>query len=65
MAARDAANDVSNKLVQLTVNKNGYCSGSPDLSAQASRMAEDGAREGQLTHDAAARSRIFKESVAI
>jgi chromosome segregation protein len=66
MAARDAANDVSNKLVQLTGEQERILQRQSDLSAQASRMAEDGAREGKLTHDAAdALAHLQSESVAL
>lgn len=54
MTARDAANDLSNKLVQLTGELERILQRQSDLSAQAARMADDGAREGKLTHDAAA-----------
>jgi chromosome segregation protein len=66
MAARDAANDVSNKLVQLTGEQERILQRQSDLSAQASRMAEDGAREGKLTHDAAdALAHLQSESVVL
>ena len=53
MAARDAASDLSNKLVQLTGEHERNIQRQSDLAAQAARMADDGAREGKLTHDAA------------
>ena len=53
MAARDAASELSNKLVQLTGEHERIIQRQSDLAAQAARMAEDGAREGRLTHDAA------------
>lgn len=66
MAARDAANDLSNKLVQLTGEHERIIQRQSDLSAQAARMADDGAREGKLTHDAAnALSALQAESVAL
>ncbi|OYY69882.1 MAG: chromosome segregation protein [Sphingomonadales bacterium 28-55-16] len=66
MAARDAANDLSNMLVQLTGEHERIVQRQSDLSAQALRMADDGAREGKLTHDAAdALTRLQTESVAL
>lgn len=66
MAARDAANDMSNRLVQLTGEQERISQRQSDLSAQAARLVEDGAREGKLTHDAAdALARLQKESVAL
>lgn len=66
MAARDAASDLSNKLVQLTGQRDRIIQRQADLSAQAARMADDGAREGKLTHDAAdALARLQAESVAL
>ena len=63
MAARDAANDLSNKLVQLTGEHERIIQRQSDLAAQAARMAEDGAREGKLTHNAAdALARLQAES---
>ena len=66
MAARDAANDLSNRLVQLTGEHERIIQRQSDLAAQAARMAEDGAREGKLTHDAAdALTRLQAESVTL
>ncbi len=66
MAARDAASDLSNKLVQLTSERDRIIQRQADLSAQAARMADDGAREGKLTHDAAdALARLQAESAAL
>ena len=66
MAARDAASDLSNKLVQLTSERDRIVQRQADLSAQAARMADDGAREGKLTHDAAdALARLQAESAAL
>jgi chromosome segregation protein len=66
MAARDAAGDLSNRLVQLTGERDRIVQRQADLSAQAERMADDGAREGRLTHDAAdALARLQAESVAL
>lgn len=66
MAARDAANDMSNRLVQLTGEQERITQRQSDLSAQAARLVEDGAREGRLTHDAAdALARLQKESVSL
>ncbi len=63
MAARDAASDLSNKLVQLTGEHERIIQRQSDLAAQAARMADDGAREGKLTHDAAdALARLQTES---
>jgi chromosome segregation protein len=66
MTARDAASDLSNRLVQLTGERDRIIQRQADLSAQAARMADDGAREGRLTHDAAdALARLQAESVAL
>ena len=66
MAARDAASDLSNRLVQLTGERDRIIQRQADLSAQAGRMADDSAREGKLTHDAAdALARLQAESVAL
>ncbi len=66
MAARDAASDLSNRLVQLTGERDRVIQRQADLSAQAARMADDGAREGKLTHDAAdALARLQAESVTL
>lgn len=66
MAARDAAGDLSNRLVQLTGERDRIIQRQADLSAQAIRMADDGAREGKLTHDAAdALARLQSESASL
>ena len=66
MAARDAASDLSNRLVQLSGERDRIIQRQADLSAQAARMADDGAREGKLTHDAAdALARLQAESVTL
>ena len=66
MAARDAASDLSNKLVQLTGEHERIIQRQSDLAAQAARMADDGTREGKLTHDAAdALARLQAESVKL
>lgn len=66
MAARDAANDLSNKLVQLSGEHERIIQRQSDLAAQAARMADDGAREGKLTHDAAdALARLQVESASL
>ncbi len=66
MAARDAASDLSNRLVQLTGERDRIIQRQADLSAQAARMADDGAREGRLTHDAAdALARLQAESASL
>ena len=66
MAARDAANDLSNKLVQLTGELERIVQRQSDLAAQAARMADDGAREGKLTHDAAdALARLQVENASL
>ncbi len=63
MVTRDAANDLSNKLIQLTGECDRIIQRQADLKAQSARMAEDGAREGKLTHDAAdALARLQAES---
>lgn len=66
MAARDAASDLSNRLVQMTGERDRIIQRQADLAAQAARMADDGAREGKLTHDAAdALARLQAESVSL
>ena len=66
MAARDAASDLSTKLVQFTGERDRIIQRQADLSAQAARMAEDDAREGKLTHDAAdALARLQAQSAAL
>ncbi len=66
MAARDAASDLSNRLVQLAGERDRIIQRQMDLSAQAARMADDGAREGKLTHDAAdSLARLKAESVTL
>jgi len=66
MAARDAASDLSNRLVQLTSERDRLIQRQADLSAQARRIDEDGAREGKLTHDAAeALARLQAEAAAL
>ncbi len=54
MAARDAANDLSNKIIRLTAERNQLIQRQADIEAQAARIADDGTRESKLTHDAAA-----------
>jgi chromosome segregation protein len=66
MTARDAASDVSNRLVQLTGERDRIIQRQADMSAQATRMADDGAREGSLTHAAAdALARLQAESATL
>lgn len=66
MSARDAASELSNQLVQLTGEHERIIQRQSDLAAQAARMAEDGAREGRLTHDAAdALARLQADSVKL
>jgi chromosome segregation protein len=66
MAARDAASDLSNRLVQLQGERNQILQRQSDLSAQAARIADDSAREGKLTHDAAdALARLQEESAKL
>ncbi|MGL5837650.1 MAG: chromosome segregation protein SMC [Sphingorhabdus sp.] len=66
MAARDAASDLSNRLIQLTGERDRLIQRQADLAAQARRIEEDGAREGKLTHDAAeALARLQGESEAL
>ena len=63
MTARDAANDLANRLFQRTGEQERILQRQSDLTAQAARMADDGAREGKLTHDAAdALARLQAES---
>lgn len=63
LAARDAASDLSNMLVQLKSDLDHILQRQKDLTTQAARMAEDGAREDRLTHDAAdALARLQSES---
>lgn len=66
MATRDAASDLSNRLVQLTGERDRLIQRQADLAAQARRIEEDGAREGKLTHDAAeALARLQAEAVTL
>ncbi len=66
MAIRDAASDLSNALVKLSGERDHIAARQTDLKAQAARMADDGAREGQLTHDAAnALHRLQEESARL
>jgi chromosome segregation protein len=66
MAARDAASDLSNKLIQLTGERDRLIQRQADLNAQAHRIEEDGACEGKLTHDAAeALARLQAEAAAL
>jgi chromosome segregation protein len=66
MTARDAANDLANKLVQLTGEQERILQRQSDMASQAARMADDGAREGKLTHDAAdALARLQVESASL
>jgi chromosome segregation protein len=66
MAARDAANDLSNKLVQLNSEYDRITQRQDDLTRQSARMADDKAREGKLTHDAAAAlDRLQTDSAAL
>jgi chromosome segregation protein len=66
MMTRDAANDLSNKHIQLSGERDRVTQRQADLHAQAGRMADDGAREGKLTHDAAdALRRLQDESTRL
>lgn len=66
MAARDAASDLSNRLVQLTGERDRLIQRQADLAAQARRIEDDGAREGKLTHDAAeALARLQTEAATL
>ncbi|WP_373476415.1 AAA family ATPase, partial [Sphingorhabdus sp.] len=66
MAARDAASDLSNRLVQLKSDLDRILQRQADLTTQAARMADDGAREDRLTHDAAdALARLQGESASL
>ncbi len=66
MATRDAASDLSNRLVQLTGERDRLIQRQADLAAQGRRIEEDGAREGKLTHDAAeALARLQAEAATL
>ncbi len=66
MATRDAANDLANRLVKLTSERDSIVQRQADLNAQDQRMADDSAREGKLTHDAAAAlTRLQDESAQL
>jgi chromosome segregation protein len=66
MAARDAASDLATRLAQLQGERNQIIQRQADLSAQAARIADDSAREGKLTHDAAdALARLQDESAKL
>ncbi len=66
MAARDAANDLSNRLVQLNSEFERITQRQDDLAKQSARMADDKAREGKLTLDAAAAlSRLQDDSATL
>ncbi len=66
MAARDAAGDMATRLAQLQGERNQIIQRQADLSAQAARIADDSAREGKLTHDAAdALARLQDESAKL
>jgi chromosome segregation protein len=66
MAARDAASDLATRLAQLQGERNQIIQRQADLSAQAARIADDSAREGKLTHDAAdALARLQEESAKL
>ena len=66
MAARDAAGDLATRLAQLQGERNQIIQRQADLSAQAARIADDHAREGKLTHDAAdALERLQAESAKL
>ncbi len=66
MAARDAASDLATRLAQLHGERNQIIQRQADLSAQAARIADDSAREGKLTHDAAdALARLQEESIGL
>jgi chromosome segregation protein len=64
MAARDAAADISGKLIRLTGERDAMIQRQTDLDAQAARMADDGTREGKLTHDAAGALKHLQEESA-
>jgi chromosome segregation protein len=66
MAARDAANDLSGKLIRLTGEHDRIVQRQSDLNMQTQRMADDGAQEGRLTHEAAnALQRLQTESAKL
>jgi len=66
MATRDAASDLSNRLVQLSGERDRLVQRQADLVAQARRIEDDGSREGKLTHDAAeALARLQAEAATL
>ncbi len=66
MAARDAAGDLSNRLVHLQGERNQIIQRQADLAMQMARITDDGDREGKLTHDAAdALARLQEESAKL
>jgi chromosome segregation protein len=66
MAARDAAGDLAMRLTQLQGERNQIIQRQADLSAQIVRIADDSAREGKLTHDAAdALAQLQEESAKL
>jgi chromosome segregation protein len=66
MMTRDAANDLSNNFIQLSAERDRINQRQTDLMAQAARMADDGAQEGKLTHDAAdALKRLQEENTRL
>jgi chromosome segregation protein len=66
MMARDAAGDLSNKLVQLSGMRDRITARMADLETQAARISDDGMRENKLTHDAAdALKRLQEDSASL
>ncbi len=66
MMTRDAAGDLSSKLIQLSGTRDHIIQRQADLEAQAARLSDDGARESKLTHDAAdALKRLQQESARL
>ena len=66
MIARDAAGELSRKLIELSGERDRITQRQADLNAQRARMDDDAQREDKLTHDAAdALKRLEKESTAL
>ena len=66
MIARDAAGELSRKLIELSGERDRITQRQADLNAQRTRMDDDAQREDKLTHDAAdALKRLEEESAAL
>ncbi len=66
MASRDAASDLAGRIIGLTGERDRILQRISDMETQAARIAEDGARESRLTHDAAeALARLRLDSQAL